>query len=423
MAMKQTKDATMRLDEMSPDPQNPRQIEPSAAAGLAASLEKFGDLSMVFNARSGQWVAGHQRVVQLKAAGATEVVREGDRGYIVHPKTGERFFVRIVDWSAETQRKANLAANNPHIAGTFTPLAIEQLTMLKGDIDFKPLKFDELLMDLGGGEEEPAAGDCDPDDVPEEPVEPISKRGDLWILGEHRLMCGDSTCAEDVARLLGDEKPHLMVTDPPYGVEYDAEWRDEAAKHSPSMGNRKDSAVGKVANDDQCDWTQAWRLFDGNVAYVWHAGLHAIQVLTSLMAAGFKPRSQIIWAKSHLVIGRGDYHYQHEPCWYVVRKGKTGHYNGDRTQTTLWEIAKPQKSETGHSTQKPIECMAKPIVNNSNRGESVYEPFSGSGTTIIAAEMHGRRCFAMELEPKYVDVAVARWEKFTGKKAIKADAP
>ena len=145
MAKTKPKDTTMRLEDMAPDPANPRQIEASAAAGLAASLEKFGDLSMVYNTRSGQWVSGHQRVAQLKAAGATEVVREGDRGHIVHPKTGERFVVRFVDWDAVTQRKANIAANNPHIAGTFTPLAIEQLTELSGDIDFQPLQFDALL--------------------------------------------------------------------------------------------------------------------------------------------------------------------------------------------------------------------------------------------------------------------------------------
>ncbi len=134
-------------------------------------------------------------------------------------------------------------------------------------------------------------------------------------------------------------------------------------------------------------------------------------------AAGFEIRCQIIWAKQVFAIGRGDYHWQHEPCWYAVRKGKTGHWSGDRKQTTLWEIDKPQKSETGHSTQKPVECMARPMLNNSVPGDSVYEPFSGSGTTIIAGEMHGRRVLAVELNPAYVDVAVRRWQDFTGKTA------
>jgi DNA modification methylase len=130
-------------------------------------------------------------------------------------------------------------------------------------------------------------------------------------------------------------------------------------------------------------------------------------------------RSQIVWAKQHLVISRGDYHWQHEPCWYAVRVGKTGHWNGDRKQTTLWAIDKPQKSETGHSTQKPVECMRRPIVNNSEPGQSVYDPFLGSGTTLIAAEMEGRACYGMELSPAYVDVIVKRWETATGRTAIR----
>jgi DNA modification methylase len=137
-------------------------------------------------------------------------------------------------------------------------------------------------------------------------------------------------------------------------------------------------------------------------------------VADSLIAAGFEIRSQIIWAKSQFVIGRGHYHPHHEPCWYAVRKGATGHWAGDRKQTTLWQIPKPQKSETGHSTQKPVECMKRPIENNSNPGQAVYEPFSGSGTTIIAAEMTGRACHAIELSPAYVDVAVLRWQAFAG---------
>ncbi len=150
------------------------------------------------------------------------------------------------------------------------------------------------------------------------------------------------------------------------------------------------------------------------MAYIWHAGLFAGTVADSLSNTGFQLRSQIIWAKSQMVMSRGDYHWHHEPCWYAVRKGKTGHYAGDRKQTTLWQIPKPAKSETGHSTQKPVECMKRPIENNSSPGQAVYEPFSGSGTTIIAGEMTGRCVYAIELNPAYVDVAVTRWQEFTG---------
>ncbi len=172
----------------------------------------------------------------------------------------------------------------------------------------------------------------------------------------------------------------------------------------------------EILNDDRADWREAWALFPGDVAYVWHAALLTGAVSNSLEAAGFTIRAQIIWDKTRLVIGRGDYQWQHEPAWYVVRKGKTGHWAGDRKQTTVWGIAH-LKSETGHGTQKPVECMKRPIENNSSPGQAVYEPFSGSGTTIIAAEMTGRACFAVELAPVYVDVAVQRWQAFTGEQA------
>src|SRR5690606_11972213 len=138
----------------------------------------------------------------------------------------------------------------------------------------------------------------------------------------------------------------LMVTDPPYGVEYDPNWRDEAAKHSPSMGNRKDTAKGVVTNDDRADWSEAWALFPGDVAYVWHGERQLVGMGAELQEVGFLLRNLIVWGKKHLVIGRGDYHSQHETCWYAVRKGKKGHYIGGRKQTTLWEIPKPAKSET-----------------------------------------------------------------------------
>lgn len=230
---------------------------------------------------------------------------------------------------------------------------------------------------------------------------------------KHRIICGSSTEADTVAKVLGDVRPHLMVTDPPYGVEYDADWRNKAKRADGTVIGA--GAVGVVKNDDNADWREAWALFPGDVAYVWHAGLFAGVVADSLVDTGFSLRSQIVWKKSNFAIGRGDYHWHHEPCWYAVR-GK-GHWSGGRKQSTIWEIAKPAKSETGHSTQKPVECMKRPIENNSSPGQAVYEPFSGSGTTIIAAEMTGRHCYAVELNPAYVDVAVKRWQEFTGQDA------
>lgn len=217
--------------------------------------------------------------------------------------------------------------------------------------------------------------------------------------------------------MLAGAKPHLMVTDPPYGVEYDATWRGKAG-HAAKGKNR----TGIVANDDRADWREAWALFPGEVAYIWHGGLMAGVVADSLTACDFELRSQIIWNKTVMAMGRGDYHWKHEPCWYAV-KG-TGHWAGDRKQTTVWDFASPlhimggsKEEKTPHPTQKPIECMKRPIENNSKPGDHVYEPFSGSGTTLIACEMTGRIAHAVELNPAYVDVAVKRWQDFTGQDA------
>jgi DNA modification methylase len=175
----------------------------------------------------------------------------------------------------------------------------------------------------------------------------------------------------------------------------------------------------RVANDDRADWRDAWALFPGDVAYVWCASLHLHEVADSLIAAGFLLRASIIWAKNRHVLSQGHYHWQHEPCWYAVRRGATGHWQGARDQSTIWSIASTgaEDAATTHGTQKPVEAMRRPIVNNSGRGDSVYDPFTGSGTTVIAAETVGRTCLAMELDPAYCDVVVARWQAFTGQVA------
>jgi DNA modification methylase len=229
-------------------------------------------------------------------------------------------------------------------------------------------------------------------------------------MGAHRLGCGDCTVEATVKAVLAGRQPQLMVTDPPYGVEYDPAWRID-------RGLSNSARTGKIRNDERADWTAAWSLFPGNIAYVWHAALRSAIVAESLTKTGFAIRNQIIWAKERLVMGRGDYHWQHEPCWYAVRQ--KGHWTGDRKQTTLWSIPTgDQDAETEHATQKPVECMRRPMVNNSDPGQAVYEPFLGSGTTLIAAETIGRICLAVELEARYADVAVRRWQAFTGKPAV-----
>jgi DNA modification methylase len=173
----------------------------------------------------------------------------------------------------------------------------------------------------------------------------------------------------------------------------------------------------KVKIDGCVDWLAAWRLFQGDVAYVWHGALHVANMSCQLVECGFELRALIVWAKNNFAVSRGHYHWQHETLWYAVRKGRTAHWSGDRSQTTLWNIDKPMKSETGHSTQKPVECMLRPMVNNSKAGEAVFDPFVGSGSTIIAAEMAGRNCLAIEINPAYVDVCIQRWQDFTEQQA------
>ena len=366
---------------------------------IAASIREWGWTVPILVDEQGGLIAGHGRVMAAKKLGIKEVPTMTADG-----------------WS-EAQKRAYVIADNKLAinAGWDSDMLKVELEELKG------LDFDLNLTGFNGDElagllVEKTEGLTDPDEVPNAPEIPVTVLGDVWVLGKHRIVCGDCTTIESVDKALNGVKPHLMVTDPPYGVEYDADWRNKAKRADGTPIGAK--AIGKVANDDKADWREAWALFPGDVAYVWHAGLFSGAVADSLIACDFSLRSQVIWAKGNFAIGRGDYHWQHEPCWYAVRKGKTGHYDGGRKQSTLWQIDKPQKSETGHSTQKPVECMKRPIENNSSPGQAVYEPFSGSGTTIIAAEMTGRCCHAIELNPAYVDVAVTRWQDFTGQKAI-----
>jgi DNA modification methylase len=371
-------------------------------AKIAASMAKFGWTVPCMVADDGELIAGHGRVLAAAMLGLKDVpvIR------LSHLDEAERRAYRIADNKLTELGEWDEAMLRDEIAGL---LAEDFDLSLLGiaDEDLDALLRDPDQVDGGAVEGE--------DDIPEPPVTPVSMAGDLWQLGSHRLICGDSTSADVVTRLLGDVRPLLMVTDPPYGVDYDPSWRNQA-------GAARTKRTGKVLNDDRADWREAWALFPGDVAYVWHGALHSSTVAESLVAADFAVRSQIIWAKDRLVLSRGDYHWQHEPCWYAVRKSGKGHWAGDRKQTTLWHISgKDQDAATVHGTQKPVECMRRPILNNSSPGQAVFEPFMGSGTTLIAAETTGRVCFGIELNPAYADVAVERWQQFTGANAVLAD--
>jgi DNA modification methylase len=291
------------------------------------------------------------------------------------------------------------------------------LTALQEDgADLSAFWYDDELLAVLEPETTITEGLTDPDAVPEPPKEATTKPGDLWVMGRHRLLCGDSTVATDVERLLDGNVPALIVTDPPYGVEYDANWRNDAAEKG--LISHADRRVGKVSNDDRIDWREAWSLVSADVMYCWHADRHASAVQASIEDVGYEVRCQIIWAKTNFAISRGHYHWKHEPCWYAVRKGATASWIGDHSQTTLWEITWDKNVEGGHSTQKPVECMARPLRNHEG---DAYDPFLGSGTTLIAAEQLGRTCYGMEIDPIYCDVIVTRWQNFTGQTATLMD--
>ena len=378
-----------------PYARNARTHSAQQVAQIAASITQWGWTVPVLIDEDGAIIAGHGRVLAARRLGLTEVP--------VMVASG---------WSAERKRAYLLADNQLALNAGWDEelLRLELGELADAEFDLSVVGFSDAELDrlqLFGSESL-----SDPDDVPEAPVEPVTQPGDLWLLGPHRLLCGDSTDASNVARVLAGVVPHLMVTDPPYGVEYDPAWR------ARSGTNSNPHKQGRVLNDHRADWREAWALFPGDVAYVWHGALHGTTVARSLEAEGFAIRSQIIWAKDRMVLSRGDYHWHHEPSWYAVREKATGHWTGDRTQTTLWQIPARVVQGDGQSTQKPVECMRRPILNNSSPGQAVYEPFCGSGTTVIAAEMEGRVCLSLELSPGYCDVIVQRWQAFTGQEAV-----
>ena len=387
---------TVSVASLIPYAGNARTHSDAQVAQIAASIREFGFTNPILVDGECGVIAGHGRLLAARKLGMTEVPTLE----LAHLSPAQRRAYVLADnrlalsagWDAEMLRLELGALQAEGFDLTLT--------------GFDPGEIEAFLVD-------PTVGLTDPDDIPALPDTPVTQLGDVWLLGRHRLVCGDSTDPNVVATVLNGIRPHLMVTDPPYGVQYDPTWRNRA-------GVAATARTGKVLNDDRADWREAWALFPGDVAYVWHGALHATTVAESLTASGFTIRSQIVWAKDRLVLGRGHYHWQHEPCWYSVRG--QGHWAGDRKQTTLWSIPtravnSAQDAATVHGTQKPVECMRRPIVNNSSPGQAVYEPFSGSGTTLIAAEMEGRACHAVELSPAYVDVAIQRWQAFTGHSA------
>ncbi len=339
------------LHRLIPSARNARTHSDAQIAEIAGSIRAFGFSNPILVSEEGGVIAGHGRLAAARQLGLPDVP------------------VIVLEGLSELQRRQlNLADNRIALnAGwdlEMLSLELTDLSVLGADLSTLGFTADELAKALNTGR---TNGLTDEDDLPELEETAISAVGDIWLADLHRIGCGDSTEPEIVSALLDGVTPALMVTDPPYGVNYDPAWRHRA-------GVNRSARRGKVANDDHADWGAAWALFPGNIAYVWHGALHAITVADSLERHGFTIRAQIIWAKERLVMGRGDYHWQHEPAWYAVRT--KGNWVGDRKQTTLWTIASgKQDAQTVHGTQKPVECMRRPMLNNSNPKESCMTLF------------------------------------------------
>jgi site-specific DNA-methyltransferase (adenine-specific) len=392
-------ETTVKLKELKDYDINPRRINTADFKRLVNDIKQDGYHRRILVSYDNVIIGGHSRKKALLAAG----FREHDDIHILKPN-------RLL--SEEELKRLNIRDN--------LGFGDWDMDMLANNFDMDDLKewgmpdtmFDPVSPEIEiifEGEDEIVEVDIN--------NQPITKQGDIWLLGDHRLMCGDSTVATTVASLMDGISPILMVTDPPYGVQYDIAWRKK-------LLNKDSKADGKVLNDDRIDWSEAYSLFSGDVAYIWHAALYSHLIVSHLETCGYKLINQIIWAKQHFTMSRGNYHWKHEPCLYVVKKGKMHNWQGARDQSTVWEIKNnngnysDREETTCHSTQKPIECMLRPVLNNTKEEDYVYDPFGGSGTTLIACEKSNRKCLMIELSPLYCDVIVKRWEKMTGKKAI-----
>jgi DNA modification methylase len=431
------------IDSLRPDPANPRRIGDDELDALERSLRQFGFVQPVLVRREDSVViGGHQRLVAARRLGLTTIP------------------VTWLDVSVEQARLLGLALNK--ISGTWDDALLARLLADLGatpELDLTLSGFGEdeirdLLRSLETREKREHVESFDLDEALEEARRaPRTKPGDLWALGDHRLLCGDATKADDVARLLDGAAPKLLTTDPPYGVSLDGSWRDgvynalgpaektymridgqpDDKDATRATGGRRGRTAGHrnttLSGDTRVDWSEAFALVPSlQVGYVWHAGVHAAEVAAGLVAIGFEIVAQVIWDKGLFAMGRSWYHWSHEPCWVVRKKGAKVPFRGSRDQATIWRVPSPKmimggstEQKQDHPTQKPLVLFETPIRNHLRSGDAVYDPFLGSGTALVAAERSGARCYGMEIDPLYVEVALRRWERFSGEIAVRVD--
>ncbi len=395
-------DKLVTIDDLAFDERNARVHGEANEAATRQSLKQFGAARSIVLDKNNVIRAGNGTAKQAKELGIP--VR------IVCSDGNELIAVKRVDLDGQAAAAYAIADNRTAELATWNnELLTKQLGELAGEFDIEGLGFSESALRALAGEPEQrsfvAARNDDPEALQKEWKTELGQVWEIKGTRTHRLMCGDSTDQNSVKRLLGRANPFIMVTDPPYGVEYDPEWRERELEHS-----KRPRRTGTVTNDDEANWTDAYRLFPGVVAYVWHAGRFSGELVSHLAEAKFAIRSQIIWLKPRFAISRGHYHWQHEPCWYAVRQG-SAKWCGDRSQSTIWDITNrltEEEIKTDHGTQKPLECMARPIRNHGEKDDHVYDPFLGSGTTMLAAEQLERQCYGMELSPGYCAVILQR---------------
>jgi DNA modification methylase len=401
---------------------NPRKNE-AVVDRMCSSIREFGFKIPVLARSDGNVVDGHLR---LKAARKLGSWPGGDITSIPVILCDEWSEAQVKAFRLLVNRSATWAAWDEDLL----TLELQELNEAEFDLSltgFDPKELDDLLIAPEEDERDNA--------TPPLPENPVSRLGDLWICGngrnQHRILCSDATSPEAVSRLLGERKPRLMVCDPPYGISLDSEWRDRAGLNScgPAQASyMKRRTEGHhettISGDTRADWSEAFELVPSlEVAYVWHASVFTREVLNGLLRIGFLYPQQIVWNKGRTVLTRTHYWYQHEPCWYVRKKnapwfGKAGE------NSTVWDSPSPKfimggsdETKFDHPTQKPVELMRRPILNHLKRGELVYDPFLGSGTTLAAAELTERVCYGIELDPKYADVIVQRYQTLASKKA------
>jgi len=389
----------IQIDALIPYARNSRTHSDAQVAQIAASIKEFGFTNPVLIDAGGGIIAGHGRVLAARKLGLTDVP-----------------CIRL-DHLTDAQKRAYVIADNRLAlnSGWDTEmLKVEFADLQELGFDLELTGFDldeinELLAPVG------TEGLTDPDDAPPLPENPRTGPGDIWLMGKHRLLCGDSTSMDDLAKLTDGQLVDMWLTDPPYNVAYEGKTKDALKIKNDEMG---DDQFRQFLRDA---YTAADMVMKpGAVFYIWHADSEGYNFRGAAQDAGWKVRQCLIWKKSSMVMGRQDYHWKHEPCLYGWKEGAGHLWAADRKQTTILEFEKPSRNGE-HPTMKPVALFEYQLLNNTKGGDQVLDSFGGSGTTLIAAEKNGRVARLMELDPKYCDVIVKRWQDFTGKIAIHAE--